>query len=285
MDTQISLIVQGKAHRLGNGADAQLEGGLVGHLVGNIAADDAAHLVQLHLTGGGQRLVGDAQSRHLRNMDLGRVEGPGDLAAHLQVDALAVFQQRRNIGADDAGREVTLLVHRRGGEDNGVQLFAITEIPGHIPVIAAHHIGKAGVHRFSRPRAGKAGGGPEVGGDMGLVAVQGPQVQNGVDHHALDLMGIEVLADGVEKRVGHTKADVAAHDPAGPDLGGDALGGGQFLCIQLVDIAHASCSLAQAMPRCSASRFSGTSLAFLPVNISWIISSMVSTFSASVAPT
>ena len=220
VDAQVVLILQGRAHRVGDGADAQLDAGAVLDPLGDQAADGQADLV---LLGGRQHRQLTAQLHqavHLADMDLRAADRPGLPVVDLQEHVPGLFDHGRAVGADGGQGEPAVLVHGRDGDQEGVVLVHAADMTGDVPVVVGDGVREAAVDGL----AGAAAGEPGLAGQFSVQAVVrvegiGVHVQQGLDPHALELALSGPLRQGAENgrggRPGRRPFPGASRSPPG----------------------------------------------------------------------
>ena len=215
VDAQVVLVFQGRAHRVGDGADAQLDAGAVLDALGDQAADLLADGVD---PGGGQggQLVADLDEPvHLADVDLRAADGPGLPIVDLQEDALRLLDHGRAVGTDRAQGEPAVLVHGRDLDQEGVVLVHPPDVAGDVPIIVGNNVSEAAVDGS----AGAAAGKPGLAGELAEEAVvrqvlQGVHVQQSLDLHPAELIVRRPPGDGADERGRLGGGGVHADEPA-----------------------------------------------------------------------
>ena len=152
VDAEVVLGFKRHACRVRDSADAELDAGAVGDLLGNEIADDDACLVECALRKLRQGDIVFNYRVHLSDMKL----HTGDCARHILVyldeNALRPVKQRLTAGACQTEAEISVLVHRGHGHAVGVKIVSRHKLR-YVAVVGGDKIAVAAVDGFSCARA------------------------------------------------------------------------------------------------------------------------------------
>ena len=189
VDAEVVLVGQRAQDGVGDGADAELEGGAVGHERGAVAPDGELHLARggqlqlLQAVGAGDDVV------DLRHMDQRVAVGEGHQLVGLDDDGLGGADGGLGVVAADAERAIALGVGGRGLEDGHVARYVAADHRGHILEVGGEEVALAALDHLARVGGQEVAHVAEVAEAVGLVA--GVVAEGG---HVVDEDVVVVLA-------------------------------------------------------------------------------------------
>ena len=151
VDTEVLVVDQAGQQRVGDGADAHLDGGTVADARGDVGGDalvDGRRGRRLDLD---QRPVDCHPAGHLTAVDLVATERPRHALVHLEEER-HLPDERSDVVAAGAEGEVPVAVHRCGGGEDQRALGGLSEQPGHLAEVVGHELAAPAVKGRARHR-------------------------------------------------------------------------------------------------------------------------------------
>ena len=153
VDAEVVLGFERHARRVGYRADAELDAGAVGYLLGDDVAYRLADGVDLCRSHDGQRCVVLDKPVNAADVHLSAADGAGLEAVDLEEHTLRAVEQRLGVGIRGGEAEISVLVHRRDGEQHDVILVVLADELGNVAVVGRKNIRPAAVYRSARSAA------------------------------------------------------------------------------------------------------------------------------------